>query len=323
MSDLQKLLGYQQPIFNASMAGAAGGQLAAAVSSAGGVGMIGCPAEPSATWITEQVCHLSNSETPWGVGFMAWALEKDLTPLERFLEHLPSLVVLSFGDPSRPAALAHEAGVLTAMQVGNAQDLERAMQDDIDVVIARGAEGGGHGRNEVGTLPLLQLATEQRRKPVIAAGGIATARALASVLAAGAEAAWIGTRFLASEEASGHPNTKQAVMAAGLDDTVYTRAFDIAQQLPWAAEFGGRALRNDFSDRWADDIPGLQAVATEQLRQELVAARGAAKVATAPVYAGEAAVFVRETESVAQIMAELGEFRTILADRALRFSPQN
>ncbi|WP_404288486.1 NAD(P)H-dependent flavin oxidoreductase [Glutamicibacter arilaitensis] len=319
MSDLQTLLGYREPIFNASMAGAAGGKLAAAVSAAGGVGMIGCPAAPASEWISEQAAYLNSTDSPWGVGFMAWSLENDLSALESFLDYEPSLVVLSFGDPTRSAALAHEAGVLTAMQVGNAEDLARALQDDIDVVIARGGEGGGHGRNEAGTLPLLQLATMQNVKPVIAAGGIGTARAVAAVLAAGADAAWVGTRFLASTEASGNEKVKAAVLASGLDDTVYTRAFDIAQQLPWAEEFGGRALRNEFSQRWAEDIPGLQAAATEQLREQMSNARAQSLVSMAPVYAGEAVQFVQAEESAAQIMAELGQFREILEQTARRF----
>lgn len=319
MSDLQTLLGYREPIFNASMAGAAGGKLAASVSAAGGVGMIGCPASPTEEWISTQAAHLASTDSPWGVGFMAWSLENDLSPLEAFLNYDPSLVVLSFGDPTRSAALAHEAGVLTAMQVGNATDLARAMQDDIDIVIARGGEGGGHGRNEAGTLSLLQLATAQNRKPVIAAGGIGTARGVAAVLSAGAEAAWIGTRFLACTESTGHQNVKAAVLAAGLDDTVYTRAFDIAQQLPWAEEFGGRALDNDFSQRWAGDIAGLQAAAGDPLREQMLTARAQAQVSMAPVYAGEAVAFVHGEQSAAQIIEELAQFRQILAQTARRF----
>ncbi|WP_279403447.1 hypothetical protein [Arthrobacter sp. JCM 19049] len=90
MSDLQKRLGYRHPIFNASMAGAAGGQLAAAVSTAGGVGMIGVPAAPSPQWIEEQLSHVRELPTPWGAGFMGWALEQDMGPLQAFLNERPS-----------------------------------------------------------------------------------------------------------------------------------------------------------------------------------------------------------------------------------------
>lgn len=317
MSDLKRLLGYREPIFNASMAGAAGGALAAAVSQAGGVGMIGVPASPKTEWIQAQGELVESLSTPWGVGFMAWALESDLSALEAFLEFGPSMVTLSFGDVSRAAALSHEAGVLTAMQVGNASDLERAMADDIDIIIARGGEGGGHGRNEAGTLPLLQLATEQQQKPVIAAGGIGTARGVAAVLAAGASAAWVGTRFLSSTEASGHQNVKHAVREAGMDDTIYTRAFDVAQQLPWAPEFGGRALRNEFSATHADLSTW---VASDELKEAMEQARAEADTALAPVYAGEAVQFVNVEQSAAQIMQELSGFRQILEQTARRFA---
>ncbi|MGV2951151.1 NAD(P)H-dependent flavin oxidoreductase [Glutamicibacter sp. AGC46] len=317
MSDLQRLLGYREPIFNASMAGAAGGALAAAVSHAGGVGMIGSPATPTADWIEQQTQFVESLSTPWGVGFMAWALETDLSPLEVFLEFGPSLVTLSFGDVTRAAAVAHEAGVLTAMQVGNAADLERAMADDIDIIIARGAEGGGHGRNEAGTLPLLQLATAQHQKPVVAAGGIGTARGIAAVLSAGAEAAWIGTRFLSAAESSGHGNMKSAARNAGLDDTIYTRAFDLAQQLPWAPEFGGRALRNEFSDKHAD-LSSWEP--NDALREQMDQARSEALTDIAPVYAGEAVQFVGAEQPAAEIMQELCGFRQVLGQTARRFA---
>lgn len=317
MSDLQRILGYREPIFNAPMAGAAGGALAAAVSRAGGVGMIGVSGSPNQEWIQAQVGQVNKLDTPWGVGFMAWSLESDLAPLEAFLNYSPSLVSLSFGDVTRPAALAHEAGVLTAMQVGNAAELERSMSDDIDIIVVRGGEGGGHGRNESGTLPLLQLATEQQSKPVVAAGGIGTTRGVAAVLAAGAQAAWVGTRFLSVTESLGHENFKSAARQAGIDDTVYTRAFDIAQQLAWPAEFGGRALRNEFSDSH-EDLSSWEA--TSDLREEMVQARAGGDEQTAPVYAGQAVEFVRTEQSVAQVMAELAGFRQILTEAARRFS---
>lgn len=320
MNDLQTLLGYQLPIFNASMAGAAGGQLAAAVSRAGGVGMIGAPANPSQQWIQEQAQAVEDLSTPWGVGFMGWSVEQDLQPVEAFLSYKPDVVAVSFGDPTRAVAMAKEAGALTAMQVGNAADLQRASEPDIDLVISRGAEGGGHGRNEAGTLALLQLAVTQTDKPVIAAGGIATAQGVAAALACGAQAVWVGTRFLTAQEAAGHPNVKDAVIAAGLDDTVYTRVFDIAQQVPWAPEFGGRALANEFSAQWAHRVAELEAMADADLLAQMEQAREAANGRIAPFYAGQAVAFANELQSAAQIIAELAQFRSILADASRRFA---
>lgn len=320
MSDLRTILGYDLPIFNASMAGAAGGQLAAAVSRAGGVGMIGVPANPGTEWIAEQLEAVKDLSTPWGVGFMGWAVEDNLDAVEAFLAHGPQVVAVSFGDPTRAVAAARESGALTAMQVGNAADLQRAGEPDIDLVICRGAEGGGHGRNEAGTLALLQLAVSSSTKPVIAAGGIGTAHGVAAALACGAEAVWVGTRFLTAYEASGHQNVKDAVLAAGLDDTVYTRAFDIAQQLPWAPEFGGRAIANDFSRQWAQRVGELEDVADDALRARMQRARAQADAIMAPFYAGQAVALTHQEQSAAQIMSELAQFRSILEHTARKFA---
>ncbi len=278
--------------------------------------MIGVSGSSKEEWIQEQVGHVASLDTPWGVGFMAWSLKTNLSPLEIFLEYGPSLVSLSFGDVSRGAPLAHEAGVLTAMQVGNAAELERAMDDDIDIIITRGSEGGGHGRNEAGTLPLLQLATQQQLKPVVAAGGVGTASGVAAVLAAGAQAAWVGTRFLSATQSLGHENVKQVVRASGMDDTTYTRAFDIAQQLAWPAQFRGRALRNEFSASH-EDLSSWDA--TEELREKMVAARAEAAVDIAPVCAGQAVEFVTAPQSAQEIIAELAGFRQVLAAASRRF----
>lgn len=252
---------------------------------------------------------------------MAWVLEGSLDPLRQVLAHNPAFVCISFGEPGPAAALAHDSGALVGMQVGNAADLSRALEGDIDVVICRGNEGGGHGRNEVSTLPLLQLALEQTSKPVIAAGGLATARGVAAVLGAGASAAWIGTRFVAANESMSQHNIKEAIGAAGVDDTVYTRAFDIAQRIGWPAEFGGRALRNNFSDAWAARIEDLSAAVAvdETLTNSVNAARDKADPTMAPVYAGQSAGLSTVGQSAAEIIAELSAFRAVLQEAAHRW----
>lgn len=302
------------------MAGAAGGALAGAVSAAGGFGMLGIGSAVTREWLEEQVPLAAASGRPWGAGMMAWALDAGLDPVRLVLDHGPALVCVSFGDPGPAAELARSAGVATAMQIGAPDELGRALDDDIDVVVVRGSEGGGHGRDSVATLPLLQLVLERTDKPVVAAGGIGTARGVAAVLAAGAVAAWVGTRFVASVESMFADSLKERVVAASASDTVYTRAFDVAQRIPWPEQYGGRALRNEFSDRWAGDVDALREAveADDSLNERILDARRTGDTSVAPVYAGEAAGLVPGLETVAEIMADLSRYNEHLVDALSR-----
>lgn len=310
--------GVAEPILNAPMAGAAGGRLAGAVSAAGGLGMVGIGSAVTADWLAREVPQAAASGRPWGAGMMAWVLENGLDPVRIVLEHSPALLSISFGEPGPAAALARDAGVATAMQVGSTADVDRALADDIDIIVARGGEGGGHGRDEVATLPLLQYVLDRTEKPVVAAGGIATARGVAAVLGAGAAAAWVGTRFAASAESISAGSLKQRIAAASPDDTVYTRAFDIAQRIPWPAGFGGRALRNRFSDDWAERIDALESevAASDALTERMLAARASGDTGIAPVYAGQSAGLTDRIETAAEIITDLARFRMLLAAAA-------
>lgn len=319
--DLLARLRLTEPIVNAPMAGAAGGALAAAVGTAGGLGMIGIGSGVAPEWISQQADLARAPGRPWGAGLMAWVLEESLDPLKHLLAERPALVCVSFGDPGPAAAIIGESEALCAMQVGNEADLQRALEPDVDVIVCRGGEGGGHGRNDVATLPLLQQTLASTGKPVIAAGGIADSRGVAAVLAAGAQAAWVGTRFAASTESLSHDRVKRAIAGAGLDDTVFTRAFDIAQRIPWPQEFGGRALRNTFSEQWGSQEEALTtAVAADSAITDAInAARREADVSTAPVYAGQSAARSGGNESAAEIVADLAGFRAHLLAAAQRW----
>ena len=107
--------------------------------------------------------------------------------------------------------------------------------------MVRGAEAGGHGRNAMATLPLLQMVLDRTPLPVLAAEGILNHRGLAAVLAAGAEGAWVGTAFLTCVEASGSPSTKAHLLTSS--ETGFGRVFDVAQGYAWPREYGGRCLR--------------------------------------------------------------------------------
>jgi nitronate monooxygenase len=308
--------GVDLPVVGAPMFGVGAGALASAVSSAGGLGMIGVGAASSADWLSEQCRICAASGRPYGVGLMAWALERDRSSLDVMLAERPALVSVSFGGYAQFVEPLRSAGLVVTTQVGNLDETLRAEQAGVDVIVARGGEAGGHGRNDVGTLVLLQEALEAVSTPVLAAGGIATARGVAAVLAAGAVGAWIGTAFLASAEAETSDFAAAAVIEARDTDTAYGRVFDVAQRLAWPAEYGGRSLRNAYFERWhgrEDDLASDDAA-----MQELAAAREAQDFDAAYIYAGQGAGMLAGRRSVAEIMAELATAEDLLADAAER-----
>ena len=131
---------------------------------------------------------------------------------------------------------AHAAGILVATQVNSVANAREAEAAGVDIIVAQGTEAGGH-TGHTSTLPLLQGVLEAVSTPVLAAGGVASARGLAAVLAAGAQGAWVGTAFLASPEASNTPAVRERVVSATEVETIHTHAFDDVQQVPWPDEF--------------------------------------------------------------------------------------
>lgn len=283
MDALTDTLGIRTPIVCAPMAGVAGGRLAHAVSTAGGLGMIGTRGTSSPDWIREQAAIAGQGATPFGIGLMAWVPDLPaqldaVLALEGSLR--PALVSVSFGDLAGPVSVLREAGLRVACQVGNAEDLVAALAADADVIVARGGEGGGHGRDEMATADVLGLALEATDRPVLAAGGIADAGDVARVLAAGAAGAWCGTAFLTCREADNSPAARTAIGEAAY--TRYSRVHDVAQDLAWPPEFGGRAVATSFVDEWA----GREEEMTADARAEHAAGRERGDTAYTPLYAG-------------------------------------
>jgi NAD(P)H-dependent flavin oxidoreductase YrpB (nitropropane dioxygenase family) len=138
------------------------------------------------------------------------------------------VVEFFYGDPDPELVKeVRGAGALAAWQVGSAGEARAAADAGCDFVIAQGVEAGGHVRGTTALLPLLDQVLEAVEVPVVAAGGIGTARGMAAAIAAGADAVRVGTRFLAAEEADVHPSYANALIEAGPDDTVLTEAFSV------------------------------------------------------------------------------------------------
>ena len=298
------------PVVGAPMAGPGEGPLAAAVSAAGGLGMVGVNASRSAKWIHEQAEIAAGPGRPYGIGLMAWALASNPAQLDAVLELAPALVSVSFGPVAAPVRRLREAGITVAVQAGDLEESRRAVDAGAEVLVARGAEGGGHGRNEVGTLPLLQTVLEHVDVPVLAAGGIGTARGLAAVLAAGAAGAWVGTAFLGCREAGNSSAARQRLFSATDTGTSYGRVFDVGLRLGWPAEYGGRGLRNAYFDRWADRLDAL--AADDDAARELAEARAAGDYDTAYLYAGQGVGLLREERSAADVLRDLAGAEELL-----------
>src|SRR5689334_17918793 len=153
---LTEQLGVTVPVVCAPMAGVANGPMASAVSTAGGLGMIGVGAKTDLEWIGEQGRIAAASGRPFGVGLQAWVLERNPAQLESVLAIGPALISVSYGRYAPYVKEIQQAGILLATTVGTLADARAAVEAGVDVIVARGAEGGGHGRNQVATLPLLE-----------------------------------------------------------------------------------------------------------------------------------------------------------------------
>ncbi|WP_396906396.1 NAD(P)H-dependent flavin oxidoreductase [Mycolicibacterium phlei] len=294
-------MGLTAPIVNAPMGGAAGGRLAAAVSAAGGLGMIGMGSSATAAALTAELPHVAGLDRPFGIGLVHWVTAAEPALLEAALAAGPALLAVSFGDDWAWVARAHDAGVPVAVQVADVTGARRAVDAGVDVVVARGAEGGGHGEPRMGTLPLLAEVLDAVDVPVLAAGGIGSARALAAVLAAGAAGAWLGTVFTTCTEALTPQAARAELLAASGEATVTTRVFDVALDYPWPAHLPERVLRNEFVDRFdgREDEIGADA------RAELAAAIRVGDHRRAPVNAGQGVGMVRASRPAADVVAEL------------------
>lgn len=296
--------GFEVPIIGAPMSPMAGGRLAAAISNAGGLGMLGVGAAQSVEALehdVEDVRALAPGR-PFGIGLMTWVVESRPELLEAAIALRPRVLALSFGDPAKHVAAARSAGIRVVSQVQDRASALEAERAGVDAIVAQGTEAGGH-TGSVGTLPLLQIVLESVRVPVIAAGGIASGRGLAAALAAGAQAGWIGTPFLLAEEARNSETARRKVIDARETDTVHTRVFDVAQNIPWPERFPGRALRNAFTDAWRGHEDEL--ARDESAKRELREAKAAEDYEKAVIYAGQTVGMLDHVEPAASIVLRI------------------
>jgi nitronate monooxygenase len=298
------LLGIERPILNASMAGTATGALAAAVSEAGGFGMIGGTSSGGADWLREQI-RIARSLTsrPFGVGFIS-SFPETAELAQVALDEGVAAINHSFADPTPFVDATHAAGAKLFVQVQTLELAIRAAEAGADVIIAQGGEAGGHA-GAIGTFALLPAVVDAVAPiPVVAAGGVADGRGLAAALLLGAQGAWMGTRFVASHEWGGGSWEQDAVLAATSDDTVQTRLYDLVGERPFPRENPDRMLRNAFIDRWndrEDEIPAHRA----ELKAEIAAGSERADVAVAGISAGVASGLIASARPAGEIVRDI------------------
>lgn len=292
------------PILGAPMAGTANGKLARAVTQAGGLGQVGIGSETPIEYLEEEASIArGDDDGRFGIGLMIWALEERPELFDAALAARPFVLSMSFGLPAPYVERAHAAGIKVVTQVNTVAAAREAAAAGVDLIVAQGTEAGGH-TGFVSTLPLLQGVLEAVGDvPVVAAGGIATARGLAAVLAAGAQGAWIGTVLLVSTEAGNTSAVRQRVIAATEADTIHTHTFDDVTRTPWPDQYPGRALRNRFAEEWHGRSKGL----TEEAFAEYGQARSRGEYDVAVIYAGEGSGLVRRERSTAEILQEMGQ----------------
>ncbi|MFD4776757.1 NAD(P)H-dependent flavin oxidoreductase, partial [Streptomyces sp. NPDC058427] len=298
-----KSFGVRHPIVLAPMGGSAGGALAAAVSLAGGLGMLGA-GDGNPEWLAREVPLVTSvTDKPWGIGFQSWAT--DTERIERALEHRPGVVMLSFGDPAPFVESIRRAGAALILQVTDLEEARKAVDLGADAIVAQGTEGGGHGaRHGRSTLPFVPLVVDLAGPvPVLAAGGIADGRGVAAALALGAAGAVIGTRFQATAEALVHPSIATAIVEGRGQDTERNRVLDIARGSGWPARYTARTLGHRYLDRWRGREAELAADPRAQQAYQDDVARG--DVTPLPVWAGEGVDLITDRPPAADLVAAL------------------
>ena len=320
---LTEALGIEHPIISAPMAFAAGGKLAAAVTAAGGLGLIG-GGYGDAEWLERQFSEAGNARV--GCGFITWSLAKRPELLDLVLARLPAAVMLSFGSPLVFGKQIKAAGTKLICQIQNIEHARAAVDVGADVIVAQGSEAGGHGllRSTFTLVPEVadHLAKVAPATVLVAAGGIADGRGLAAALMLGAEGALIGSRFWASSEALVHDAFQNAAIAADGDATIRTTVVDIVRKIDWPKPFTARVVKTGFVDDWHGreaELNDPQLLDREMNRY--VSAMQTGDPVNTGVWVGEATGLIHDVRPAADLLASIvDEAERLLGTRARSFA---
>lgn len=290
---ITNLFGVSYPIMSAPMTSHSGGHIAAAVSKAGGLGSFGGINAGGPDWVQEQIRYIrSQTDKPFGVGFITQFLADSEQSFQMALDEKAPVIFFSFADPHPWVTRAKEAGAIAVCQVQTQEDATYAVDAGADVLVVQGNAAGGH-TGTMNLLPFLSRILEQfPQVPVMASGGISSGRALAAVLAAGAEGACVGTAFLATPEVLEVPDAfKERVIQSDGQDTIFTTLYDLLGDSPWPQGVAARVYSNPFVRMWDgrdDEIQNRR----EELASDAAEAWEKYDTQVASVYMGQSAASV-------------------------------
>ena len=246
-------LGIRYPVFQAGMGWVARADLAAAVSAAGGLGVIGAGSTMSAEELRDEIRQVrAATDRPFGVDILFASIRAEGSAVVRYTDSVQAMVdvvldeqvpvlISGLGSPAAVVPAAKARGIYVMSVVGAVRHALKAVGDGVDAVVASGRDGGGHV-GEIGTAALVPAVVDAVPVPVLAGGGLADGRGLAAALALGAEGVWLGTRFIATAEARAHQNYKTRIAETDSAGTVVTRAHSGKPC---------RLIQNEFTNSWA------------------------------------------------------------------------
>lgn len=296
-------LGIQYPVFLAGMGGVSLAPLVAAVSNAGGLGIMGA-ATLDAPRLREEIRRVRElTDKPWAVDLLAPIPEQIRPQIEVLYEEGVKIFVAGLAVPSEFITEMHARGMTVMVMCGKVRHALKAEAAGADIVAAQGTEAGGH-TGEVGAMALIPQVVDAVKIPVVAAGGMADGRGLVAALALGAQGAIFGTRFVASFEAQAHQGYREAIVRATEADTVRTRCYTGKP---------ARAIRNDYTDEWekkADTIqpfPIQAAISVQNRVMDYMGLTGEFDPRRTFMPAGQSAGLIREIKPAAQIVRDIVE----------------
>lgn len=312
-------LGIEYPVFQAGMGFVARSELAAAVSEAGGLGVIGAGSNLTSDEMRAEIRAVrALTDKPFGVDILFATIRTEGDAVNRYtdavqgmidvvLEEQVPVLISGLGSPEAVIPQAHAQGMFVMSVVGAVRHAVKAVEGGVDAVIATGCDGGGHV-GSIGTAVLIPAVVDAVDVPVLAGGGLCDGRGLAAAMAFGAQGLWMGTRFIATEESFAHQNYKEKIAATDAAGTVVTRAHSGKPC---------RLISNQFTADWAireSEIQGFPLQAKEVGEPASIRGRHEGDIDNGVLPAGQSCGLIHEVKPAGEIVRDvMKEARAVLA----------